>query len=89
MAAPNPNDVESIAILSKRKVRIKKNPSLVSETFNFKKLSVQLFLQQNNQIVWLRIGRSRIGCDDTRCCIMQFDLLMMSTTVLETCRGIQ
>ena len=27
-------------------------------------------------------------CDDTRCCIIQFDLLMMSTTVLETCRGI-
>jgi len=24
----------------------------------------------------------------TRCCIIQFDLLMMSTTVLETCRGI-
>ena len=28
------------------------------------------------------------SCDDNRCCIMQFDLLMMSTTVLETCRGI-
>ena len=27
-------------------------------------------------------------CDDTRCCIIEFDLLMMSTTVLETCRGI-
>jgi len=29
-----------------------------------------------------------LQCDDTRCCIVQFDLLMMSTTVLETCRGI-
>jgi len=27
-------------------------------------------------------------CDDTRCCIIQFDLLMMSTTVFELCRGI-
>jgi len=27
-------------------------------------------------------------CDDIRCCIIKFDLLMMSTTVLETCRGI-
>ena len=27
-------------------------------------------------------------CGDTRCCIIKFDLLMMSTTVLETCRGI-
>ena len=27
------------------------------------------------------------GCDDTRCCIIQFNLLMMSTIVLETCRG--
>jgi len=26
-------------------------------------------------------------CDDTRCCIIKFDLLMMSTIVLETCRG--
>ena len=26
--------------------------------------------------------------DDNRCCIIQFDLLMMSTTVLETCRGL-
>ena len=27
-------------------------------------------------------------CHDTRCCIIQFNLLMMSTTVLETCRDI-
>jgi len=27
-------------------------------------------------------------CDDTRCCIIQFDFLMMSTIMLETCRGI-
>jgi len=27
-------------------------------------------------------------CDDTRCYIVQFDLLMMSTTVLETFTGI-
>ena len=26
--------------------------------------------------------------DDTRCCTTQFDLLMMSTAVFETCRGI-
>ena len=26
--------------------------------------------------------------DDTRCCIIQVSLLMMSTVVLETCRGI-
>ena len=26
--------------------------------------------------------------DDTRCYAIQFNLLMMSTTVLETCRGI-
>ena len=33
-------------------------------------------------------GTATYRCDDTRCCIIQFDLLMMSTTVLETCRGI-
>ena len=27
-------------------------------------------------------------CDDIRCCIIQFELLMMSTTVLDICRGI-
>ena len=27
-------------------------------------------------------------CHDTRCCIIKFVLLMMSTTVLETCTGI-
>jgi len=32
--------------------------------------------------------RSPTECDDTRRCIIQFDLLMVSTTVLETCRGI-
>jgi len=33
-------------------------------------------------------GRTPTECDDTRCCIMQFDLLMMSTILLETCRRI-
>ena len=33
-------------------------------------------------------GKATYRCDDTRCCIIQFDLLMMITTVLETCRGI-
>ena len=33
-------------------------------------------------------GTATYGCDDTKCCIIQFDLLMMSTTVLETCRGV-
>ena len=33
-------------------------------------------------------GRPPTECDDTRCCIIQFYLLMMSTTVFETCRGI-
>jgi len=33
-------------------------------------------------------GRPPTECDDTRCCIIQFYLLMMSTTVLETCTGI-
>ena len=36
----------------------------------------------------LRTGRPPTECDDARCRIIQFDLLMMSTTVLETCRGI-
>ena len=36
----------------------------------------------------LRTGRPPTECDGTRCCIKQFDLLLMSTTVLETCRGI-
>jgi len=36
----------------------------------------------------VRIGLPPTECDDTRCCIIQFDLLMMSTTMLETCRGI-
>jgi hypothetical protein len=35
----------------------------------------------------LRTGRPPTECDFTRCCIIQFDLLMMSTTVFETCRG--
>jgi len=29
-----------------------------------------------------------IKCDDAGCCVAQFDLLMMSTTVLETRTGI-
>ena len=33
-------------------------------------------------------GRPVRECDDTRCCIIQFDLLMMITTVLETCTRI-
>jgi len=33
-------------------------------------------------------GRPPTECDDTRCWITQFNLLMMSTIVLETCRGI-
>ena len=36
----------------------------------------------------VRTGRPPTECDDTRCCIIQFDLLKMSATVLETCRGI-
>jgi len=36
----------------------------------------------------LRTGQPPTVCDDTRCCIIQFVLLLMSTTVLETCRGI-
>ena len=36
----------------------------------------------------LRNGRPPTECDDTRCCVTQFDLLMMSTTVLKTCTGI-
>jgi len=36
----------------------------------------------------VRTGRPPTERDDTRCCIIQFDLLMMSTIVLETCRGI-
>ena len=36
----------------------------------------------------VRTGRPPAECDDTRCCIIQFDLLMMSTTVLETFIGI-
>ena len=34
-------------------------------------------------------GRPPADSNDTRCCIIQFDLLMISTTVLETCRGIK
>jgi hypothetical protein len=36
----------------------------------------------------LRNGRPPTECDNTGCCIIQFGLLMMSTVVLETCRGI-
>jgi hypothetical protein len=31
----------------------------------------------------VRTGRPTTVCDDTRCCTIQFDLLMMSTTVIE------
>jgi hypothetical protein len=34
-------------------------------------------------------GRPPTECDVRRCCIIQFDLLMISTTVLETSRGIK
>ena len=33
-------------------------------------------------------GMATYRCEDTRCCIIQFYLLMMSTTVLETCKGV-
>jgi len=33
-------------------------------------------------------GTATYRCDDTRCCIIKFYLLMMSTTVFETCREI-
>jgi len=36
----------------------------------------------------VRTGLPPTERDDTRCCIIQIDLLIMSTTVLETCRGI-
>jgi len=36
----------------------------------------------------LRTGRPSTESDNTRCCIIQFDLLMISTIVLETCTGI-
>jgi len=48
------------------------------------KLNAQILESSVN----LRTGRPPTGCDDIRCCIIKFDLLMMSTTVLETCRGI-
>ena len=38
--------------------------------------------------LYLRTGRPPTDCDDTRRCIIQLDLLMMSTTVLETCTAI-
>jgi len=34
-------------------------------------------------------GQPPRECDDTRCCIIQFELLMMSTVVLKTCRRIK
>jgi len=36
----------------------------------------------------VRTGLPHTVCDDNRRCIIQFYLLMMRTTVLETCRGI-
>ena len=36
----------------------------------------------------LRTGWPPTECGDTRCCIIQFYLLMMSIKMLETCRGI-
>jgi len=36
----------------------------------------------------LRTGRPPTECDDTRCCIIQFDLPMINTVVLEICGGI-
>jgi len=36
----------------------------------------------------VRTGQPPTECDDTSYCIVRFDLLMMSTTVLETYRGI-
>jgi len=36
----------------------------------------------------LHTGQPPTECDNTRCCKIQFDLLMMSTVVVETCRGI-
>ena len=36
----------------------------------------------------MRTGPPRTECDDTKCCLIRFDLLMMSTILLETCRGI-
>jgi hypothetical protein len=36
----------------------------------------------------VRTERPPTECDDTSSCKIQFGLLMMSTTVLETCRGI-
>jgi len=39
--------------------------------------------------VELRTRRPPTECDDTRCCIIYFDLLIVRTTVLETCRGMK
>ena len=40
-------------------------------------------------IAHLHTGRPPTEYDDTTCCRIQFDLLMMRKTVLEICRGIQ
>jgi hypothetical protein len=43
--------------------------------------------ETHNKLRRLRTGRPPTDCDDIRYRIIQFDLLMMNTTVLETCRG--
>ena len=49
--------------------------------------TVVLIIRRSN-CVMQRLVWPPTECDDTRLCITQFDLLMMSKTVLETCRGI-
>jgi hypothetical protein len=53
---------------------------LLSETFRI----LRMIRRDTITNVHLCTGRPPTECDDPRCCIIQFDLLMMRTKVLET-----
>ena len=45
-------------------------------------------MQVEQELLDLHTGRARTESDYTRCCINTTDPLMMSTCLLETCRGL-
>jgi len=46
-------------------------------------------MQVEQFLLYLHTGQPLTESDYTRCCINTIDLLMMSTRLLETCRGLK
>ena len=63
--------------------------SLSLNTFSRPEPTAKSGMQVEQGLLDLHTGRPLTERDYTRCCISTFHLLMMSTCLLETCRGVK